>query len=625
MTREQTTSQLNQIHRTWTDKGKQTWNCPTLRDKKIIPAGRCEGCKYTGHGREPLIVYKILIEADDDVIEDEAVLEDLACISLDSPIGFAKWMVDLKLPREVKAAAKKAIKQIADKMASEPGMAHSQEESIEKIPHIDDEDIIRLAERKEGSKFRHLMAGVIEGFPSKEEACATLLTEIAYYSDGEEQIERVFKRSRIYDENRTYRDEISEAMKSCEGHFKLSEDDTGEEILTNERRLHDVTNDTMGALEKMNDPPKVFARSRDLCRVVRDDHNLPSIEVFNPASLRRLVSRSARFVRLDRNKGNVVMTEVFPPMDVIRDIMAASQWPFPKLVGVSATPIVRVDGSICTEPGHDPISGIFYDGNMDLNIPEKPTAENAKSAIDYVLKEVFGEFPFVDEASKLAMLAGMITPLIRPMIPGLVPMLVVTKATPGTGASLLMDLLSMVSYGMPCATSKFVEDDAENDKRITSLLVAGRTMICWDNVDRVFKSASVNRLTTSEQYESRILGASKSVTFDNKTCTYVTGNNVQLAGDMPRRCYFSKMEAKEARPWERTEFRHPQIKQWVLEHRKELVEALLTAVKAWVVNGRPKGNCGKTIGSYEMWVEILDGILSFAGTKGFLANLGDSL
>jgi len=556
---------------------------------------------------------RIQSQVEKDPTSIKRYLEELAEFSLIDPIGFAAWLEELDVKNGVKSAAKKEIKKIAT-------TRKKANRKTDTVPHIDDEDVIRLAEQKKVSRFRFLMAGVLDEVESEDDARAVLLKELAYYCGSKTQIERIFKKSPLCEKGKTYDDEIRDAMKASEadGHFELNEDDSRIEIMVNDRRLHDVTNETLWALEEMNSPPKVFKRGRDLCRVVRDDHNLPSIEIHTHVSLRSLASRSARFLMITSS-----VKQVYPPGDVIQDILAASDWPFPRLVGVSGTPIVREDGSICTTPGFDSVSGIYYDGSLALDIPEKPTAEDAKKAIDYVLEEVFEEFPFVDEASKIAILAGMLTQLIRPMIPGLVPMLVVTKATPGTGASLLMDLVSLVAYGMPCATTKFADDDTENDKRITAMMVSGRILICWDNVDRQFKSASVNRLTTSEMYESRILGVSKSVTFENRTCTYVTGNNVQLAGDMPRRCYFSKMETKEAKPWERKEFKHPQIKQWVLEHRKELVEALLTAVRAWVVNGRPKGKCGRTIGSYETWVEILDGILSYAGASGFLTNLED--
>jgi hypothetical protein len=81
------------------------------------------------------------------------------------------------------------------------------------------------------------------------------------------------------------------------------------------------------------------------------------------------------------------------------------------------------------------------------------------------------------------------------------------------------------------------------------------------------------------------------------------------------------MDAKVPRPWERdpNEFKHPDIKGWVIENRGQLLAALLTMARAWVEAGRPSGN-GKILGSFEEWCRTLGGILSHAGVTGFLDN-----
>jgi hypothetical protein len=41
---------------------------------------------------------------------------------------------------------------------------------------------------------------------------------------------------------------------------------------------------------------------------------------------------------------------------------------------------------------------------------------------------------------------------------------------------------------------------------------------------------------------------------------------------------------------------------------------------AWVFAGKPKGN-GRSIGGFDEWAEVLEGILAFSGISGFLGNL----
>lgn len=77
-----------------------------------------------------------------------------------------------------------------------------------------------------------------------------------------------------------------------------------------------------------------------------------------------------------------------------------------------------------------------------------------------------------------------------------------------------------------------------------------------------------------------------------------------------------------ARPWERKpeNFRHPNINVWVEEHRGEVLAALLIMAKAWVDAGRPNG-CKAIIGGFDEWVEVIGGILGYAGVNRFLGNL----
>jgi hypothetical protein len=88
---------------------------------------------------------------------------------------------------------------------------------------------------------------------------------------------------------------------------------------------------------------------------------------------------------------------------------------------------------------------------------------------------------------------------------------------------------------------------------------------------------------------------------------------------MPRRCYWVRMDAKHPRPFQRTGFRYERLKQHVLEHRGELLSALLTLARSWFVAKCPPPTVNP-MGSFEDWSTIIGGILQHAGVRGFLAN-----
>jgi hypothetical protein len=100
-----------------------------------------------------------------------------------------------------------------------------------------------------------------------------------------------------------------------------------------------------------------------------------------------------------------------------------------------------------------------------------------------------------------------------------------------------------------------------------------------------------------------------------------TGNNIALSGDLPRRCYWIRMDAQVARPWQRNGFKHPRLIHYVEEHRAQIIAAILTLGRAWVQAGAPENEDLPRLGSFENWTRVIGGILRMAGVDGFLDNL----
>jgi hypothetical protein len=117
-----------------------------------------------------------------------------------------------------------------------------------------------------------------------------------------------------------------------------------------------------------------------------------------------------------------------------------------------------------------------------------------------------------------------------------------------------------------------------------------------------------------------VLGRNEKVRLPQRATWFATGNNLTLGGDLPRRCYWIRMDAKTVRPWQRTGFTHPDLEAWVTAHRGELLAALLTIVRAWHLAGRPQANV-PPLGGFEAWARTIGRILAFIGVPGFLGNL----
>jgi hypothetical protein len=95
---------------------------------------------------------------------------------------------------------------------------------------------------------------------------------------------------------------------------------------------------------------------------------------------------------------------------------------------------------------------------------------------------------------------------------------------------------------------------------------------------------------------------------------------------MRRRVVPSRLVPDTEHPEARTDFRHPDLEQWVRKHRGELFAAVLTIWRNWTARGRPEASDG--MGSFDRWARSVGGALQAAGIDGFRTNtsawLGDT-
>jgi len=385
--------------------------------------------------------------------------------------------------------------------------------------------------------------------------------------------------------------------------------------------IRDKTAAALEALCNVNDPPFLFVRSRELSRIVCDENNMPRIDILSKPALRGILDRSANFIKTTSKGGEVPMD---PPLEMVEDILSLHTLPFPPLAAITETPIIKSDGSIRGEPGYDPETKLYYYSSNNLKLPEiidEPTSDDVKDC-SCLLMEMICDFPFEDNASKANAIGAIMTPVLRPLIHGMIPMALFNKPRAGTGASLLASLVYLVATGRSSAITTAPEDDEEWKKIITSLLLQGRNIITIDNIENKLFSPSLAAVLTNEVWEGRILGLSKTVPLSAKVVWLGTGNNIRLGGDLPRRCYWIRLDAKEARPWQREKFSHPDLAAWVEENRGNLLAAILTIARAWIQAGKPRYKL-PIIGGYQGWINVVGNVLKFADIPNFLDNLDE--
>ena len=386
-------------------------------------------------------------------------------------------------------------------------------------------------------------------------------------------------------------------------------------IVINNRRLREITADAKRALVKANVPPEIFIRDGSLVRLRVDEKQRASIELLDENKLRSHLERSANYID---EKGNPKP----PPKTVVQDFLAQDLRDFPSLVGIVETPVLRPDGTILSESGYDLATELFLQPDPKLEIdtiPEHPSPEQVQSALS-LLEETIRDYPFVDEASKANSLGLLITPIVRPAINGNVPLALVDAPKMGTAKTLLCKIVSIIAVGHIDTLTTAPSNSEEWRKRITSILLRGTTIIIIDNVGSRLDSGDLAAALTTPTWSDRRLGRNDMISVPQRSTWMANGNNLQLGGDLPRRCYWIRLDPKMSRPYQRDDFIHPDLIGWVSVNRGRLIWAILTLARAWIIAGKPAFE-GPIIGGFTGWTQVIGGILANAGVKGFLGNI----
>jgi len=392
-------------------------------------------------------------------------------------------------------------------------------------------------------------------------------------------------------------------------------------ISVNNVPLRDVGKAAIAALVAANSPPYFFLKGGEIVRYRVTELSLPLIERANEAILGSRLADVADFVYETEELEKLVN----PPRDVIRYVVSDAHLPFPKLVGVTESPILRPDGTILQKPGYDPDTGYYYsppDGFNMPDVPVHPTKEQLADAVDLV-QEVFCDIPFVDEASRTNTVALMLTPLVRSLVPT-VPIAYIDAKNQGTGKSLVSEVCGMIACGTyNLGTAPF--DTDEWRKRITSLLAECARFVVFDNVQGLLSSQSLSAVLTTGRWSDRRLGTLETAMYPNNATWVATGNNLQTDADLARRGYLISLDARCARPYERKrQYKHPELREWVALNRGDLLAALFTLIRAWYSAGQPDADIAP-MGSFETWTRIIGGIIAHAGLPDFNANRGKLL
>ncbi len=327
------------------------------------------------------------------------------------------------------------------------------------------------------------------------------------------------------------------------------------------------------------------------------------------ATLKERMSHQMNFLSME---GSGPPRRVFPPEDVVKAAQCRHELPrFRWLRSVRGVPVLHSDGTVGSSAGYDPKSQLYLDLKKIYPLGSShPTKADAEAAVARLL-DVARDFPFVDEVSKAVYLAGVLTPVARPTFVGPAPAFLIDANVPGTGKTLLANLISIIATGRPTAPIVQLFNEEEERKRITSMLIAGKSFTIIDNLTGPFGGGALDALLTSEEWEDRRLGSNTQVKLPNTLLLYITGNNIQLKADTGRRCLLMRLESTCEHPETRSDFQHLDLEEWAQVHHGDLFSSALTVLQAYLVAKRPKVKM-RPLGSFSGWSSLVQAAVVWA-------------
>jgi hypothetical protein len=323
-------------------------------------------------------------------------------------------------------------------------------------------------------------------------------------------------------------------------------------------------------------------------------------EISSPTLVRALAG-AATWERFDARTANWVRTD--PPARHAVVLFESTRYQYlPVLRGLTRQPYLRPDGSLMMAAGYDPTTGMFGEfDTREFSIPESPSRAEAQAALA-LLKDLLTEFSFAHDTDLAAALAAMLTAAVRPSLTH-APMIHARAHMVGSGKSYLCELITAFATPQRGTPTTFPGDDDECRKLLLAELLRAPAVIEFDNLtgDLVAHKSLCTALT-SEFMSGRILGVSKTASVSTRALFLSSGNNVGPVQDMSRRCITIHLDPGCEIPSARS-FRRPELVREVLCERGGFVAAALTIVRAWIVAGRPKGDC-KSMAGYGDWSDL---------------------
>lgn len=354
--------------------------------------------------------------------------------------------------------------------------------------------------------------------------------------------------------------------------------------------------------------PELYQREGAIVHVWANGAGALRIAETETELIRDRISRIAACM-LESRGGRIVIP---PPHAIANVVLARRSYGMRELIGVTEIPILRPDGSICTEEGfHD---GWLYRPSVEVTVPEHPTQADAAIALR-TLREPFSEAP-LEGLGRDVLVSIILSVVGRTAITGPVPLYGLDATRAGSGKTLACDFISLVALGRRVQIATLSAREEEREKALIGAARQGSRLLVLDNQADAVSSPMLDRVATATELEFRPFGRNDaSLTCPWRGVIIVNGNGLSanVLGDTRRRMIVARLVPQSDNPAGLSfAISAEEWRALLVSERGRWLSAAYTLLVAHAGAGRPC-RTAKPVGDFGAWRSVVADAIAWAG------------
>ena len=239
-----------------------------------------------------------------------------------------------------------------------------------------------------------------------------------------------------------------------------------------------------------------------------------------------------------------------------------------------------------------------------------------------LLKEIYKEFCFESKQDYFNALSALLTPFLRGLFKTgfntRCPVYCYEANRERSGKDFCAGVTGMLYEGnaieeAPISSGEYHSSGGNDElrKKIATAMLNGKKRMHFSNNKGHLNNAVLESITTNTRFSDRLLGKNIEIAFDNEMDFSFSGNlGMTMTPDLANRTIFIKLflDIEDAN---KRQFTRPNLHNWILTNRNDILSALYSLVRNWFSNGSPNGTV--PFASYPEWARVCGGIMETAG------------